>query len=165
MEEFRAKQPKAWAFVNTNRKTPELAMRLVATMITFYQKVGYTIKWLANPAAYDWQWLNAYYQWYAPEGSPKLTYSAKCTGSMWTMKMQQRGLAHLEDEWEEKLMKELERPGHMAHNPQYDALVQGRFFFECIIGDRIPKGESLSKQLPTEFVEGGIPDGPYFEQE
>ena len=62
---------------------------------------------------------------------PDIGYIAKCIGSIlraygWATKLTPPAQ---EDELEEKKMKLLQEVGHVAHNPEHDARVQGKFFF------------------------------------
>lgn len=132
MEEFWAKNPEVWKFVQTNQKEPAAFVAVIARMIEEHHEAGFKIVWLANPAAYDWQWLKAYYELYKEDSYPDIGYSAKCIGSMWTNKCRRMGWSSLEDHLESGAMKSLQAKDHVEHNPEHDARVQGLFYFKHV---------------------------------
>jgi hypothetical protein len=127
IEEFWMKNPAIWAFVHTNRITPTAWAAQLAEKITAL-KHKYRIMWVANPAAYDWQWVKGNYEEFKPLGAPDIGYSAKCMGTL--MSLYARQVALDEDEEELRIMKTLFTADHVAHNPEHDARVQGKLFFE-----------------------------------
>lgn len=42
------------------------------------------VHWVADPAAYDFQWVNSLYHQHAPLGAPAFPYTAKCVSSIKT---------------------------------------------------------------------------------
>jgi hypothetical protein len=132
MDEFWAKNPEVWKFVQTDAQEPQEFGTRVAALLVKYK--DHRVTWVANPAAYDWQWVKFYYELYKPVGAPDIGYSAKCIGTLyWTWF--RIGSVHTlmlddEDLAEQQWMQKLKAPGHMDHNPEHDARVQGRFFFE-----------------------------------
>lgn len=132
MEEFWAKQPEAWKRTTENAVDPKEFAEAVADMWKAFEGHGKRV-WIANPAAYDWQWLKYYYEAYKTEEMPDIGYSAKCIGTLWSSQCAQKGMSQSQ-EWdeEEKRMKEIavKLEGHVPHDAEHDARVQGLFFFE-----------------------------------
>jgi len=42
----------------------------------------YTLRWCASPAAYDWQWLNAFYDKWAEPSAYRLPHKAECMSGL-----------------------------------------------------------------------------------
>jgi hypothetical protein len=53
--------------VNTDVVTPECAMESLSSFLTFHGRTA-SIKWVANPANFDWMFLKCYYEKYGPVG-------------------------------------------------------------------------------------------------
>jgi len=96
---------------------------------------GYTkVKWVARPAAYDWQWLNCYYQYYAGESKNKvvpLGFFVICCSTMRDMYALQHGLSFKEmialcDKWA--------GDSAITHNPLDDAMYQSKVFHALLKG-------------------------------
>jgi len=129
-EEFWDKNPEILKFVQTNPVDPSDFVKSLVQLYKKYKDVGHKIVWVANPAAYDWQWLKAYYEWFKCVEDPDIGYSAKCIGTMLEVyRLRMKWTDDQADEFEARTMKKLEAPGHVAHNPEHDARVQGHFFF------------------------------------
>lgn len=78
---FWLKNMELWAHIQKNQVSPNQAMSEFAK---WYGELAdkYTVKFLARPAAYDWQWINALYDEYGPNNKPKLPFSAICSSSL-----------------------------------------------------------------------------------
>ena len=59
--------------------TPADAMQRVAEFYARYAALG-PVRWVAYPAAYDWQWLRFYWDQYI--GDERLTYTATCASTL-----------------------------------------------------------------------------------
>jgi hypothetical protein len=131
MREFWANHPDVYKFVQTDQISGEAFAKRIADFWCQWSKT-HTIRWVANPSAYDWQWLNFYYNLYKTAEMPNIGYSAKCMGSVLTAIAQRDGFD--EDEYERKRFEFLasKMKGHVAHNPEWDARVQGLFYFDII---------------------------------
>lgn len=130
VREFWDKHPEVWKFVNENQQESQAFTQAIAAMWTEYSK-EWNIRWVANPSAYDWQWLNHYYNLHKTAEMPNIGYTARCTGSMLHAYALVKGwTSDQEDEFEEDQTMRLRAPSHIAHNPEHDARVQGRFFIE-----------------------------------
>lgn len=125
MKEFWEKNPEAWAFVNTGRVTPWAAMADLATLLTCLAASHKKIVWVARPAAYDWQWLKAYYDTFAPPGSPPIGFSAQCLSTLWWGFRKSTGLS---DEDAQKKWDALGGEAKMTHNPVDDATFQANIW-------------------------------------
>ncbi len=82
MREFWDKNPVAWAAVTKDQVTPACAMALLAFDVARLRET-YRLTWVASPAAFDWQWLKAYWESFGPVDKPYLGYYAKCLTTMW----------------------------------------------------------------------------------
>lgn len=74
----------AWEYLQKNRVSPTEAM---SQLDEFRNKIldlcpGSKIDWVMRPAAYDWQWIKAYWELYAPEGATDIGFSATCLSTM-----------------------------------------------------------------------------------
>jgi hypothetical protein len=86
---------------------------------------GYSVKWVARPAAYDWQWLNTYYHEFRPAGHKKIGFKAHCISTlMWVYCEQNPDYGDYD-----ALMKELTEGLEMTHNPLDDARYQSKMAF------------------------------------
>uniref|UniRef100_A0A6C0E7W5 Uncharacterized protein n=1 Tax=viral metagenome TaxID=1070528 RepID=A0A6C0E7W5_9ZZZZ len=134
MINFWSKNQKAWKFVNTNREDPIKAFIDLATELTKLVSFhGYQLEWIGFPAAYDWQWLNVYYQdmlmVYPQYEFIKLGYKATCTSSLWTYWAK---FNHLTKDQESALWKECSEGLISDHTPLVDAKCQGIIFYNLM---------------------------------
>jgi len=131
-EEFWDKNPEIVQFVQTNQQEPRALALAVGALYAKWEASGHKIVWVANPSSYDWQWLNAYYCRYFEAGRnmPDIGYSAKCIGTMLEMHRLRNGMTDDQaDKYEAATMMALREKDHVAHNPEHDARVQGKWFF------------------------------------
>src|ERR1039458_9746746 len=63
-EEFWNKNPEIAAFVKTKQVSGMVFIRDLSLVLRRWKET-HKIVWVANPSAYDWQWLNAYWTDYA----------------------------------------------------------------------------------------------------
>lgn len=128
-KEFWDKNPHIKEFVEQNRQPQGALPRALKELWEKYSS-HYKLKWIANPAAYDWQWVNCIYDEFRDPSWPDIGYSAKCIGTLFSVYSRLKKIsAAEEDAKEEAMMKALQEPGHVAHNPEHDARVQGKLFF------------------------------------
>lgn len=114
-------QPEAWEFVNTNQVDYHDAMQKLSDELDRLKEKGYTLKWIAQPAAYDWQWLNYYWN-LCFNGHKPLAYKAECISTMYSTYCL---INRLSNEDNNKLWNELYGKNPCPHNSYYDAKHQG----------------------------------------
>lgn len=123
MTEFWDKNPDAWKFVNSDQQDPVKAMKELADLLTEL-KTKYRLVWVAAPAAYDWQWLKAYYEQMRlvyPE-TPDIGFRAFCVSTLLASYCKRKNLDS------GKTWKELAERDVLTHDPLDDAIVQGTLF-------------------------------------
>jgi hypothetical protein len=125
MTEFWAKNPEAWAFVQTDQVTAEECMKQLAEWYTNLATTFSKIKWVARPAAYDWQWLNNYYHEFGPKDKPSIGFKATCISTMWEV---YKSLYELTKEKENKVWNHMTKGLKLTHNPLDDAKYQAQLF-------------------------------------
>lgn len=131
MLEFWSKNQDAWRYINKNRISASQAMaeldQLIYDLSSRYNK----IIWLAWPAAFDWQWLNCYYQEAAQQQpgtfKSKIGHKATCMSSVWAHVT--RNLSKGE---ETALWKQLSPEEQGNHTPLVDARVQATRYFNLL---------------------------------
>lgn len=145
-EEFWDKNPKILAFVQTNQITPEAFSKAIADFWNTWS-AKYRIKWMANPSAYDWQWLNFYYNKHKTDDMPNIGYTARCMGSILHVLSVIYGFD--EDEFEDRHMKRLAGPDHVPHNPEHDARVQGKMYLMLMGMAEDLQIKSVTMEVPS----------------
>jgi len=119
--------------IRANAKPAGEVMQALENHLKALMKKGYTkVKWVARPAAYDWQWLNCYYQYYAaniPNKVLSIGFKAICCSTIRDLYMSRHGLNYKEmnalcDEWA--------GDSAMTHNPLDDAMYQSKVFHALI---------------------------------
>lgn len=129
-EEFWDKHSEILAFVQTNPQEPKNFALAIAAIYAKW-RLTHKIVWVAKPAAYDWQWLNAYYcRYFEDDVMPNIGHSATCIRTMLEMLRLRSGWTNDEaNQFEEEELKKFSAKDHVTHNPEHDARVQGKFFF------------------------------------
>jgi hypothetical protein len=126
MKYFWDKNPEIWKFVNTNLFNADDAMIDLGDKIYLLTE-KYKLKWVAWPAAYDWQWLKYYYTAMI-ENNPDddcmdVGFKATCISTMFDIYCHQNDIQDRDSEFN-KLTE-----GHkVTHNPEDDARAQGIAF-------------------------------------
>ena len=131
MLEFWAKQPEAWAYVNKNRVSITEAFTELHSIVSKL-KCNYKVEWLAWPSAFDWQWLNCYYQEFI-ESNPntewiQIGHKATCMSSIWSFYVK---LQKLTKKQEDDLWKQLS-VGDGGHFALADAKCQGLLYYNLL---------------------------------
>ena len=121
MEEFWKLHPKEYKFVTSNTVTPADAMAELASDLTHLYR-DYEIQWLANPAAFDWQWLKAYYEKFGPNPKPFIGYTCICLDQALTTYCEMISVSY------ETIWNELIGASNLTHNPLDDARVQAMVY-------------------------------------
>ena len=134
MRRFWAVQVEAWEYVNTNRITCVEAMERLAADLVKLKDEGWRITWVAQPAAYDWQWLNYYWHYATGHGAKippgvMLGFKADCISTMYSMYVRMR---KLEGEENNKLWNELYGVNPAKHMAYYDARHQGYVYVKLL---------------------------------
>lgn len=151
MEEFWAKQPEAWAFVNTNRIAPQDAMiELAQWLVPLCEKYTQR-KWIAYPASFDWMWLKYYYEKFTSAvlvNIPKIGYTCECLNTLMNLYCELNPSVE-----EDKLAKELSGGAKTTHNPLDDARAQA-----CIYHGLIQLFKQINDPLHCtgEVIESGL---------
>lgn len=127
MDEFWAKVPEMWKFVNTNQVT---ATDVIKEITNLYKELAYKyhVVWVAWPGAYDWQWLNYYYQYVNDSLNGELPYigfQAKCISTMFWV---YTNANNINGQAKNDLFTELCEGNVCDHNPNHDAHAQGIAF-------------------------------------
>ena len=126
MNEFWRQHPDAWAEVLAGPKTPRDAMMSFATWYAELKTTYTSIKFVAAPAAFDWQWLLAYYREFAPPSAPDLGYMATCVSTLREAYKLVRGR-------DARTCDELAGGANACpHNPLSDARYQMRTFLALV---------------------------------
>ncbi|QKF94356.1 ribonuclease H [Fadolivirus algeromassiliense] len=78
---FWLKNQELWNHIKAQQLSPFQAM---AEFAAWYRELNkkYVVRFLAKPASYDWQWINALYDEYGPENKLKLPFSIICLSSL-----------------------------------------------------------------------------------
>lgn len=126
--EFWDKNPHIKEFCGTNQREQRMIAEAIRDLLLKYK--NYKNIWIARPAGYDHQWLNCVYDVYRDPSWPSICVSPKCISTLFDVYAKLCLDAASEDATKAEILKSLEEPGHVAHNPQHDARVQGKFFFE-----------------------------------
>ncbi len=84
----------AWEYLQKDRVSATAAMALLDAFLNRLRLgyKGYKLVWVARPAAFDWQWLKAYWELYAPAGAVNIGFGATCLSAMRDMRKAQRKL-------------------------------------------------------------------------
>ena len=126
---FWDKNLKIKEFVSTNQADAEFCMEEIMIFYEGLKDKGYNIKWVARPSAYDWQWLNCYYNEFGPEGKSSIGYSALCISTLLTAFCKLHKVS--DDQWD-GLWAELTEGEKITHNPLDDARCQGKVMFNLM---------------------------------
>lgn len=130
---FWDKNPELWEKVNQDQVTYCDAMQELANDLANLRSNGYVITWIAMPAAYDWQWLNYYWN-YAIEKNVNLYnqtlgFKAECLSTAWKTFTSMNGKSHSEND---KLWNDAYGNNEHKHNAYYDALHQGLVYINLL---------------------------------
>jgi hypothetical protein len=128
-ERFWDKNPEALKFVQTNQVSAEKCMSEIAELYKKYKDDNYKIVWVARPSAFDWQWLNCYYNEFGPDDKPNIGFSASCISTAFWIYCRQNNLS--KDEQKE-LWNELKGEEEVTHNPLDDARCQAKIMIELM---------------------------------
>jgi hypothetical protein len=132
IREFWDKNPAITEFVSRDRKSLADFAAAIRDLWTTHSQT-HKLVWLAWPSAYDFQWLNCAYDKYRQAGWPDIGHKARCIGTLFTVFARLKGVSSKEDDaLKKRMMTSLEAPGHVAHNPEHDARVQGKMFFALL---------------------------------
>lgn len=74
-------QQEAWDYCHQNTVSPLDAMWQVGRLYDNWSE-GHQVKWVAQPACFDWMFLNSYYTAFASIGNPDIGYSCTCFSSL-----------------------------------------------------------------------------------
>lgn len=127
--EFWDKNPELWIKVNENQISCVVAMQKLSDDLLELHGKGYTFTWIAMPAAYDWQWLNYYWNYAAKNCADmkgqKLGFKAECLSTAWNtyIKLTKKNRAESNELWES-----VYGVNPSKHNAYYDALHQGNVY-------------------------------------
>jgi len=118
----------AWKYCQQKQVAPLVAMYRVAKL---YKKwsADYDVKWVAQPACFDWMFLKSYYEAFPSVGNPHIGYSCTDFSSLRETWLNILGLS-LDEYKEQRLewMKEFyvgDLPAEDSHRAVEDALFQG----------------------------------------
>lgn len=130
----------AWNHINTDTETPAAAMARLADWIKARNDEGFKVQWVAHPAAFDWQWIKAYYDEFGPEDKPWIGYSATCLSTMMGTRYKRLRMAKEDVGRERKRMRQFadRHYGRMTHNPVDDAAHQFGLFTQVAAAEGIP---------------------------
>lgn len=83
MREFWSKYADNLKYIEENAQEPQIAATDISN---FLKKLSLKYDWYftADPAAFDWQWLNTFYDKFGPEDKTYLGYKAICMDGMET---------------------------------------------------------------------------------
>lgn len=125
MKEFWNKNPEAWAFVQQDQVSAETCMLQVAELFTSVKAKYKKVRWVARPAAYDWQWLNCYYSEFGPADKPSIGFKARCISTMFDVYKEFNELTKKE---EDAVWAEMTKGLALTHNPLDDAKYQAALY-------------------------------------
>lgn len=119
----------AYNYLATNQVTPGDFVRDLVSFINLF--ADQPKKWIAAPAAYDWQWLNYYYHAFYPAETPfvKLAFKAECISSYFT---QYAALKNMTRGQSAQLWKDLTDQLPHTHKALDDAMEQGIVFINLM---------------------------------
>lgn len=127
MQEFWSKNSDELQRIRKNARPVNEVMAMIDSMLRKYRDSGKKVKWVARPAAYDWQWLNCYYSHYSNthlNASP-LGFKAVCLSTMRDVYKMITGMT--DDEMKEWIDKNIIDEA-MTHNALDDAMFQAKVF-------------------------------------
>jgi len=132
MTEFWAVETEAWAFVNTDRVDPIEGFKDLVSKLAGLRQT-HKIEWVAWPSAYDWQWLNCYYQDMIEADPstayPYLGFKATCASTIWKFYMKSTQTSRNQ---ENLLWDKFSEGVKGNHNSLMDARSQGLRFINLM---------------------------------
>ncbi|AYV84382.1 MAG: exonuclease [Hyperionvirus sp.] len=124
MTDFWSKFPDVWQFITSNQVEPAVFVMELSKILKLLGRT-YDMVWVAHPAAFDWQWLKNYYEFFRAEDMPELGYTARCGSTLfWAYCKQNKIEKKEQDALRERLCEGLKH----THNPNDDAREQGKMF-------------------------------------
>lgn len=130
MARFWDKNPVAWTHATSNQITCIQAMDRLADDLAKLTCDGYRFVWVAQPAAYDWQWLNYYWNYaidHDMQPSVSLGYKADCISTMFSTYVSMKKNID-----QTKLWNELYGHNPSDHVAYYDARHQGYVYVKLL---------------------------------
>lgn len=126
-EEFWDKHPELWKEVNENQVHGSIFVKGIEDLVNKY-KDTYKINWVSKPAAYDWQWLNYYYNLFKSENAPYIGHKAICASTLLWMYTRTNNIMNSKDAdaFEESLAS---KEYKLTHNALDDAHYEASIFF------------------------------------
>lgn len=122
-----------WIKVHKNQVSCVQAVEKLAYDIAKLRSENYELIWVAMPAAYDWQWLNYYWNYAVKYGAntheQKLGFKAECLSTAWKTFTQFNGKSNTENS---KLWDDAYGTNTNKHNAYYDALHQGQVYIALL---------------------------------
>lgn len=131
MDEFWSKNQEEWDRIKRNAMEPRIAMLALNMILQKFATAGAEVEWVANPAAYDWQWIN--YYWWHPSVRTQdfvdIGYSTVCQS---TMRREYKRRHNLTGDQMKDLIAQWTEGLEMTHNPLDDARYQAAIFFHLM---------------------------------
>ncbi len=82
MTDFWAKFPAILAKIRENARHPIFQMQKLSDWLKELEQNYEIVRWVAAPAAYDWQWVNSVYHQYEPTNAYQIPYSCECMSTL-----------------------------------------------------------------------------------
>ncbi len=89
MTDFWAKFSDVLAKIREDAQEPSMQMQKLSDWLKKLEQDYEIVRWVAAPAAYDWQWVNSIYHQYKPDAAYSIPYSCECMSTL------RRGLEYL----------------------------------------------------------------------
>lgn len=118
-----------WKRIKENAKDYMVIMKELDDILKFLASKNYKIHWVANPAAYDWQWLKYYFELYSfnsKEPTFNIGYSAECSSTMRRIYRQINKMS--QQDWDQKV-KAIVGRDELTHNSLEDARDQAKVYY------------------------------------
>lgn len=124
--EFWDRNPIAWQKATENQvEATQFVSELSQVLIEYQPK--HKIIWVAKPAAYDWQWLNYYYNRFKTPNAPYLGFKAVCISTMFDTYCK---VNKIPKNKEKEVENQLTESTSLTHDALEDARVQGLMYFK-----------------------------------
>jgi|SaaInlStandDraft_5_1057022.scaffolds.fasta_scaffold63052_2 hypothetical protein len=132
MENFWAKNPEALEKTKVDKKDVFVIMKNLSKVLTYLDK-EYTIKFVAMPSCFDWQFFKSYYE-FAKHIDPTITYDIGfkciCFSTLMDCYRKQKNLSDRDYFFFKKSLCDID--SSKCHDAAYDARVQGIMFTKLI---------------------------------
>lgn len=127
--EWWAGQPAAWEHCHQNQVSPAAAMWAVSKLYAKWA-ASHDVRWVAQPACFDWMWLKSYYDAFSSAGMTRIGFYCYCFSTMRKRWLETTGT--LREHYNELCAAWTAGCAADSHTALEDARYQGREFLGFI---------------------------------